>query len=489
MDFCAIHLARLIASGEVKVRDVVQQAFDRISKERAQNAWITLCEKEAFAQADFVQYCVDQGVFLSPLAGVPLAVNDNICTKNLETTCASKLLTTYQPPFDATVIEKLKAAGLVILGKTNLDEFAMGQTGQTSFFGPIRNPWDLTRVSGCGSAAAVASGHSFLALGTDSGGSIRKACAWCGLTGLKPTYGTISRYGLVAFASSLDQIGPIAGTAKDCAALFEIICGPDARDSTMISDMERPDKRLLQPDNLGGLKVGLPDHLWAHPLPPEVQQLTLPAIDLFKKLGADVVPCPIDLTEEALAAHAVIAAAEASSNLARFDGIRFGSRPDDMGSIDDITQYYECVRTSGFSREARRRILLGTLVQSADFYEDWYLKAQRIRRLIQERYLSLFKNFDVLITPVASIPAALSSGVYDDIQSGEQENVLTVAANLTGFPALSLPCGLTDDRLPVGLQLMGQPLSDRFLLQIGEVFQANTDFHRKHPDNLGQRWM
>ena len=476
----AAALGKAIAARQVSVREAAEQALKAIDRREPQlKAWITVDPEQVLRQADAVQRQIDQGINRSPLAGVPIAVKDNISTRGLRTTCGSRMLADYTPPFDATVATRLRQAGLVILGKTNLDEFAMGSTTETSWFGPTRNPWNPGHVPGGssgGSAAATAAGQVTLALGSDTGGSIRQPCAWCGLTGLKPTYGTVSRYGLIAYASSLDQIGPMAVTAGDCRALYEIVAGPDSRDSTALPDSPLPADCKLRAwaggdarGPLAGLVVGCLDD--AAPVQPAVRAAMAAAARQLEALGAAVEPLKLTLLDEAVPAYYLIATAEASSNLARFDGIRYGYRPDDA-DVADVADYYAKGRSRGFGREVRRRILLGTFALSAGYYDAWYLQALKVRRLVCAGYDGALRRVDLILSPVSATTAPKLGASLADPLAMYQSDRYTVAANLTGLPALALPFGQDGLGLPVGLQLTGPSFSDRLLLAAGEHIQA-----------------
>jgi aspartyl-tRNA(Asn)/glutamyl-tRNA(Gln) amidotransferase subunit A len=504
-EMTALELGSLIARREAGVVEVTRAALQRITANDSRfNAFLTLCEESALAQAAAVQQRLDAGEKLPPLAGVPMAVKDNISTRGIRTTCGSRMLWNYVPPFDATVIERIKAGGAVILGKTNLDEFAMGSTTETSYGGVTRNPWATDRVPGGssgGSAAAVAGREAWYALGSDTGGSIRQPCAFCGLTGLKPTYGTVSRYGLVAYASSLDQIGPIARTAADCAAILAQFVGPDERDSTVMPGGSNLDPTAVRvaaealaaaaatnsaaartgvSDSLRGLKIGVPNEYFTEGLQVDSDIAILQAAAVLERLGASLEYFSLPLVEEAIPAYYLIATAEASANLARYDGIQYGYRPDES-QVGDLTDFYCQARTAGFGREVRRRIILGTFALSSGYYDAYYLKALRVRRLVQESFREALSRYDLLLAPVAPATAPRIGDTLADPLRMYLSDVFTVAANLTGLPALALPCGLDGNRLPIGFQLIGPAFADIRLLQAGAAFQLATDFHRLQP--------
>ncbi len=483
----AITLSRQIARGELSVREVVAQALGKINDDK-HNAWITVAADQALKQADAVQERLRQGDHsLSMLAGLPLAVKDNISTAEIRTTCASRMLADYTPVFDATVIRKMKKAGLIVIGKTNMDEFAMGSTNETSWFGPVRNPWNPDFVPGGssgGSAAAVSSGQVQLALGTDTGGSLRQPCTWCGLTGLRPTYGTVSRYGLVAYASSLDQIGPMAHDARDCAALFDLLRGPDKRDATM-STVAHEKKSVkttftqLAAGDFRGLKIGMPENDQTEPLDDDVKCAVLQVGRTMTKMGAQLGSYRVNLLEEAVAAYYLIASAEASSNLARYDGIRYGFREEATEPSSAEEDLYTRTRTKGFGMEVQRRILLGTFALSEGYYADWYLKAQQVRQQVKSHLLRIFNTFDFLIMPVTPTAAFRLGSSLQDPFALYRSDRYAIPASLAGLPAVSLPCGFNSQGLPVGVQLIGQRFSDPMLLQVAQGYQEVTSFHQE----------
>lgn len=485
----ALELGNLIAWRKISAVEATQSALDRMaSLEPRLNAMITISGESALAQAAAVQKRLDAGEQLPPLAGVPLVVKDNISTSGIRTTCGSHMLENYQPFYDATVIDRIKASGAVILGKANCDEFAMGSTTETSFFGPTRNPFDYNRVPGGssgGSAAAVAAREAWYALGSDTGGSIRQPCSFCGLTGLKPTYGTVSRYGLVAYASSLDQIGPIGRSAADCAAALAMFAGPDAHDSTAMPQGRNlnPDDLLAairQPDNLQGLVIGIPDGYFGEGLQPATRHAVMAAADLMAAMGARIEHISLPLIDEAIPAYYLIATAEASANLARYDGIQYGFRPAE-GQFADLYDFYCQARTQGFGREVRRRILLGTFALSSGYYDAYYLKALKARQMVQDAFSSALSHCDMILAPVAPATAPRLGESLTDPLKMYLSDVYTVSANLAGLPALALPCGQDEDGLPIGCQLIGPAFSDARLLQIAIFYQSITAFHRMQP--------
>ncbi|MDP3142421.1 MAG: Asp-tRNA(Asn)/Glu-tRNA(Gln) amidotransferase subunit GatA [Candidatus Omnitrophota bacterium] len=425
----------------------------------------------------------------SDIAGIPIAIKDNICINGQKITCSSRILEGFFPPYDATVIEKLKNDGAVIIGTTNMDEFAFGSSTENSAYGMTRNPWDLDRVPGGssgGSAAAVASDQAILALGSDTGGSIRQPAAFCGVVGLKPTYGRVSRYGLIAFASSLDQIGPITKDVTDNAILLNAIAGYDSRDSTSV-DIEKPDYKKSLINDVKGLKIGIPKEYFIEGMDKEVKQAVDEAINLLKKLGADFKEISLPHTEYAVATYYIIATAEASSNLARFDGVQYGLRAipkkPRRGSIIDM---YEETRGLGFGPEAKRRLILGTYVLSAGYYDAYYLRAQKVRTLIKRDFDEVFKECDCIITPTTPTPAFKIGERTDDPLSMYLSDIYTISVNLAGIPGISLPCGFTKNNLPIGLQILAKPFAEETIFRTAYTYEQNTEWHKQKP-NLGSR--
>jgi aspartyl-tRNA(Asn)/glutamyl-tRNA(Gln) amidotransferase subunit A len=416
---------------------------------------------------------------LLPLKGLPIAIKDNICTKGELTTCCSKILEGFRPPYDATVIAKLKGQGATIAGKTNMDEFAFGSSTETSCYGPTRNPWNLERIPGGssgGSAAAVACGEAICALGSDTGGSIRQPAALCGVVGLKPTYGRVSRYGLIAFASSLDVIGPVCKDVKDTAILMNIICGHDEMDSTSVK-LSVPDftKSLIK--DVREVRVGIPKEYFAEGLNEEVKASVFKAIDILKDLGAQTIEISLPHTEFAVSVYYIIATSEASSNLARFDGVKYGYR----ATSKSLSDMYHETRAKGFGEEAKRRIILGTYCLSSGYYEAYYLKAQKVRSLIKKDFDEAFKICDCIITPTSPTPAFKIGEKIDNPLEMYLSDIFTIPANLAGIPAISIPCGLSSEGLPIGLQIMGEPFDEELLLRVAYTFEQNTDWHKKKP--------
>jgi len=420
----------------------------------------------------------------SDLSGIPIAIKDNICIKGQKTTCSSKILEGFSAPYDATVIEKLKAAGATICGITNMDEFAFGSSTETSCYGVTRNPWDLDRVPGGssgGSAAAVASDQAIFALGSDTGGSIRQPASFCGVVGLKPTYGRVSRYGLIAFASSLDQIGPITKDVTDNAILLNTIAGYDSRDSTSVN-IEKPDYKKSLINDVKGLKIAIPKEYFIEGMDKEVKAAVDEAINLLKKSGASFKEVSLPHTQYAVATYYIVATAEASSNLARFDGVQYGLRCVPAKTRrNPIIDMYEETRGQGFGAEAKRRLILGTYVLSAGYYDAYYLRAQKVRTLIRRDFEEVFKDFDCVITPTSPTPAFKIGEKTGDPLSMYLSDIYTISANLAGIPALSLPCGFTKNNLPIGLQVLAKPFAEEMIFRVAYTYEQNTAWHKQKP--------
>lgn len=487
-EMTALELRDAIIRGEYKVEEVVSAFLERIEKDPL-NCYITVVEEQALEEArkkdkEIKEYTPDK---VPPLFGVPIAVKDNISTKGIRTTCASRMLENYVPVFDATVVELLKQAGAIIVGKTNMDEFAMGSTNETSYFGPVLNPWDRSRVPGGssgGSAATVAARQVPLALGTDTGGSIRAPASYCGIVGLKPTYGMVSRYGLIAYADSLEQIGPMARTVEDLALLFDVIERYDPRDSTSVPPKFRPstgrhlqELRTIFPEEISGLRMALISELMSEGIESEVSHSIMRSVEIFEKYDIMVDEISIPELRYALPAYYIIAMAEASSNLARYDGIRYGFSSGAPGKFYDVIAEN---RRLGFGEEVRRRILLGTFVLSAGYYGQYYLKALKVRRLIKEALDRAFKSFDILISPTMPIlPPKLGERIKDPLTLYLMD-LCTVPANLAGVPALSIPCAFVNG-LPVGMQLMAPPFHEDVLFKAAYIFQKETRLYEMSP--------
>ena len=467
----ALELAQKLRTGEVSQQEAVDTALSRIHTAQPDNNAFVTVDGPAFPAAD---------LSASPLAGVPMAYKDNICTKWVPTTCASKILEGFVPCYDATVVERLSAAGAVSLGKLNMDEFAMGSTSETSYAGPVKNPWDLTRAAGGssgGAAASVAAGEVWYAIGSDTGGSIRQPAAYCGVTGMKPTYGTVSRYGLIAYASSLDQMGPIARSAADCAAVLDVIQGKDPRDGT---SLDAPAGGLLASltGDLKGKKIGLPVDCFGEGLDPEVRAAVLAAAEVLKARGATVEEFALPVMEYVVPTYYIIAAAEASSNLSRFDGVKYGWRAQGYEALGDL---YTMTRTQGFGTEVKRRILLGTFVLSSGYYDAYYKKALQVKAVIKKAFDEAFTKYDLLLTPVAPATAPRLGESLSDPLKMYLSDIYTVSVNLAGLPALSMPCGFDGKGMPIGAQLIGPPLGDGIVLNGAYAFQQETDWHKKAP--------
>lgn len=431
------------------------------------------------AYVQFDPQKIQRGNAAAPLAGVPISVKDNICTRGWETTCASKILKGFIPPYDATVVEKLRKAGATIFGKCNMDEFAFGSSCETSAYGPTRNPWDLSRVPGGssgGSAAAVAAGEAIAALGSDTGGSIRLPAAFCGVVGLKPTYGRVSRYGLVAFGSSFDQIGPITKTVEDSAILMNVIAGHDERDSTS-APFPVPDYTKALTRGVQGLRIGLPREFFVKGLDPEIEKSVREAAQVYQKMGAVIQEVSLPHTKYSVAVYYIVAVAEASSNLGRFDGVQYGLRAQNK----NLRELYFETRDQGFGEEAKRRILLGTFVLSAGYYEAYYLKGQKVRTLIREDYTKAFDEVDLLLTPVSPTPPFKLGEKLTDPLTMYLSDIFTISVNLAGVPAMALPAGFTDSGLPIGMQLIARPFQEETIFQAAHAYEQETKWFEQSP--------
>jgi aspartyl-tRNA(Asn)/glutamyl-tRNA(Gln) amidotransferase subunit A len=455
---------------KISARELAQDYYKRIDARNPElNAYLTLSQERAFAQADRVDALVAAGKPLPGLAGVPIAVKDVISTRGLRTTCGSKILQNYIPPYDATAVERLEAAGAVILGKTNCDEFAMGSSNENSAYGPVRNPESLDRVPGGssgGSAAAVAAGLAVAALGTDTGGSIRQPGALCGIPAMMPSYGRVSRYGLIAFASSLDRIGPFATSVRDVATVLGIIAGRDVNDSTSAT-APVPDYTAESEKPVKGLRIGIPKEYFGDGMDPEVRKKVDAGIELLRKLGCEIREIRMPHTDYAIAVYYIIATAEASSNLARYDGVRYGLRVDS----DSLLAMYRTTRGTGFGAEVKRRIVLGTYVLSAGYYDAYYLKGQKVRALIAQDFRDAFSKVDAIVTPTSPVPAfKLGERTNDPLQM-YLADIYTVTGSLAGVPGISVPCGKICGKLPVGLQIFGAPFGEGRVLQVARALE------------------
>jgi len=459
-----------LTAKKISARELAADYYKRIDARNAQlNAYLTLSQDRAYAQAERVDTLVAAGKPLPPLAGVPIAVKDVISTRGVRTTCGSKILENYIPPYDATAVERLEAAGAVILGKTNCDEFAMGSSNENSAYGPVRNPEAPDRVPGGssgGSAAAVAAGLAVVSLGTDTGGSIRQPGSFCGIPAMMPSYGRVSRYGLIAFASSLDRIGPFATNIRDVATVLQIIAGRDANDSTSTTAAV-PDYRAEAEKPVKGLRIGVPKEYFGAGMDPEVRKKIEAGIELYRKLGCEIREIRMPHTDYAIAVYYIIATAEASSNLARYDGVRYGLRVDG----DSLLSMYRKTRGAGFGAEVKRRIVLGTYVLSAGYYDAYYLKGQKVRSLIAQDFRDAFTKVDAIVTPTSPVPAfKLGERTNDPLQM-YLADIYTVTGSLAGVPGISVPCGKICGKLPVGLQIFGPPFGEGRVLQLAQAFE------------------
>ena len=470
----------LLARKEITSRELTESVLKRVEEvERRIHAYITPTPEMALEQAAAADLRIQKGE-AGPLTGIPLAVKDVICTQGVRTTCGSHILENFIPPYDATVTEKLKAAGAVFIGKTNMDEFAMGSSTENSFYGPTRNPWDLDRIPGGssgGSAAAVAADECIVSLGSDTGGSIRQPAACCGVVGMKPTYGRVSRYGLVAFASSLDQIGPFSKDVRDTALLLNAISGHEPRDSTSV-DLPVPDYTRALGGDVRGMVLGVPQETFGKGIDPEVADSVRKAIEVLRKLGAKTVDVSLPHSDYALAVYYIIAPCEASSNLARYDGVKYGFR---AGGAEDLLDMYQETRWQGFGAEVKRRIMLGTYALSAGYYDAYYLKASRVRTLIRKDFEEAFRRCDALILPTAPTPAFRLGEKVDDPLQMYLSDIFTIPCNLAGLPGLSLPCGFTGGGLPIGLQILGNFFQEEKILRVAWAFEQNTQHHLRKP--------
>jgi len=474
----AVELGKKIRNKEVTVREAVEAAFSQIEKvEDKVNSYVNLYKEEAFKQADEVQKKIDAGELNGPLAGVPVAIKDNICTKGMTTTCSSKILSNFVPTYTAQAVENLEKAGAIILGKTNMDEFAMGSTTETSAMGVTKNPWNLEHVPGGssgGSCASVAAEECFFALGSDTGGSIRQPSSFCGVTGMKPTYGTVSRYGLIAYGSSLDQIGPVAKDVTDCATILEIISSYDKKDSTSVDRTDTDFTKALVED-VNGMKIGIPKDYFTDGLDVEVKEAVLKAAKVLEEKGAIVEEFDLSLVEYAIPAYYVIASAEASSNLARFDGVKYGYRTKEY---EGLHQMYKKTRSEGFGAEAKRRIMLGSFVLSSGYYDAYYLKALKTKALIKQAFDKAFEKYDVILGPVAPTTAPKLGSSLEDPLKMYLGDIYTISLNLAGLPGISLPCGLDSKGLPIGLQLIGDCFQEKKIIQAAYTYEKTRTYQR-----------
>ena len=480
MSLTAVELGKKIKSGEVRVVDAVNAAFDQIEAvEKDINSYVTVYKKEeVLEKAEHIQKLIDEGQLTGPLAGVPVAIKDNMCTRDKLTTCSSKILGNFYPTYSAEAVINLEKAGAVIIGKTNMDEFAMGSTTETSFYGPTKNPWNKEHVPGGssgGSCAAVAAEECSYALGSDTGGSIRQPSSFCGVTGIKPTYGTVSRYGLIAYGSSLDQIGPVAKDVTDCATILETIASYDSKDSTSV---KRDDYNFTEAlvEDVKGLKIGIPKDYFGEGLEPEVKEAILKAVDVLKDKGAIVEEFDLSLVEYAIPAYYVIASAEASSNLSRFDGVKYGYRTEEYNGLHNM---YKKSRSEGFGPEVKRRIMLGSFVLSSGYYDAYYLKALRTKALIKKAFDEAFAKYDVIIGPAAPTTAPKLGDSLSDPIKMYLGDIYTISVNLAGLPGISVPCGQDSNGLPIGMQIIGDCFKEKNIIRAAYTFeQAKNSYDR-----------
>ncbi len=478
-----IHQAHhLLLKKEITSQDLVKSIFERIDQVESKISAFNDIQKEgALKEAERFDSKIREGMFKSPLTGIPIAIKDNICTEGIRTTCSSRMLEKFVPPYDATVIRKLKEAEAVFVGKTNMDEFAMGSSTENSAFKKTRNPWDIERIPGGssgGSAAAVAADECMGALGSDTGGSIRQPAACCGVVGLKPTYGLVSRFGLVAFASSLDQIGPISKDVTDAAILLNEISGHDFRDSTSSSRPSEDYMQALHPE-VKGLRIGIPKEYLIKGIDPEIEKTVMGALNTWKKLGAEVSEISLPHTSYAVATYYILATAEASSNLERYDGVKYGYRSPGVKMLNEM---YEKSRAEGFGPEVKRRIMLGTYALSSGYYDAYYKKAQQVRTLFIKDFTEAFEKVDVIVTPTTPTPAfKIGEKVQDPLQM-YLSDIFTISANLAGIPAISLPGGFSSQGLPIGIQIMGRHFGESTLLNMAFAFEQASGIHNQKPN-------
>ncbi len=473
LEYSAVELSAAIREGRVTATDAMEAVLARIdAREKDINAYVTIDREQAMRAAAEAQAKIEKGELTGLLAGVPVAVKDNICTQDLLTTCASKMLAHFVPTFSAEAVVSLEKAGAVIIGKTNMDEFAMGSTTETSAYGETRNPWNTAHVPGGssgGSAAAVAAGECFFALGSDTGGSIRQPASFCGVVGLKPTYGTVSRYGLIAYGSSLDQIGPLTKNVADCAAVLELIASHDSKDSTSVR-REDTDFTSALVDDVSGMKIGIPRDYLGEGLDAEVKEAVLAAAKVLEKKGAVVEMFDLSLVEYAIPAYYTIASAEASSNLERFDGVKYGHRTD---ACEGLHNMYKKTRSEGFGAEVKRRIMLGSFVLSSGYYDAYYLKALKVKAMIRKAFDDAFAKYDLILGPVAPTTAPKLGESLSDPLKMYLGDIYTISVNLAGLPGISVPCGTDSGGLPIGLQLIADSFQEKKLIQAAYTYEQN----------------
>ena len=478
-DLTATQLGEKIKAGEITSFEATKAVIEKIkTADEKFKAYITLNEEDALNRAKEVDEKIKNGEYTSILAGVPIAIKDNICTKGTKTTCASHILDNFVPVYNATVIEKLTNAGMVVVGKLNMDEFAMGSTTETSYFGATKNPWNTENVPGGssgGAAASVAGLEAICALGSDTGGSIRQPASYCGVTGLKPTYGTVSRFGLIAYASSLDQIGPVAKDAKDCAAIFDVIRGKDERDGTSLDVEYKSTFENLNAD-VKGLKIGIPSECFGEGLDSDVKEKVLAVAKTLKDNGADFEYFDMPLIKYAVPTYYIVACAEASSNLSRFDGVKYGFRAKEY---DDLLDMYKKTRNEGFGEEVKKRILLGNFTLSTGYYDAYYKKALQVKALIKEAFDKAFEKYDVILCPTAPTTAPKLNSSLSDPMKMYLSDIYTVSVNLAGLPGISVPCGFDRNDMPIGAQIIGPALGEQKVLDTAYAYQTLTDYHTK----------
>lgn len=482
-EMTALEVAEKIKNKEISAVEAAQSVADCVeARESTYNCYTHFDKELVLKKAEEAQKRIEAGEAESPLAGVPVAIKDNICTKGEVTSCASRILYNFKPPYDATVVKKLDAAGIIPCGKVNMDEFAMGSTTETSFYGATKNPWNIERVPGGssgGAAASVAAEESIIALGSDTGGSIRQPCSFCGVTGLKPTYGSVSRYGLIAYASSLDQIGPIGKNALDVAAMFSVISGRDEKDGTSMNPNPFTLDEIKNAMDLKGKKVGIPSDYFGEGIHDEVAKSVMDAAETLKSLGAEVEEFSMPIVKYAIPTYYIIACAEACSNLSRFDGIKYGYKSPEANHLRDV--YFKS-RSEGFGMEVKKRIMLGNFVLSSGYFDAYYNKALKAKGLIVKAFNEAFEKYDFLLGPVAPTTALKMGEGLSDPLAMYLGDIYTVMINIAGLPSLALPCGFDSSNIPIGMQLIGRPFDEKTILAAGNAYQNATDYHTKKPN-------
>ena len=485
LELTAVELAKEIKAGKTTAVEAMKAVLEQIEKtEETYHCYITIDKEKAMQAAKEAQEKIEAGTLTGPLAGVPVAIKDNLCTKGVVTTCASKILENFVPQYDAEAVVKLQEAGAVMIGKTNMDEFAMGSTTETSAYGETKNPWNTAHVPGGssgGSCAAVAAEECYYALGSDTGGSIRQPSSFCGVTGIKPTYGTVSRYGLIAYGSSLDQIGPIAKDVTDCATILETITSYDKKDSTSVK-REETDFTSALVDDVKGLKIGLPRDYFTEGLEPEIKEAVYGVAEALKAKGAIVEEFDLGMVEYAIPAYYIIASAEASSNLERFDGVKYGYR---TSEYTDLHNMYKKSRSEGFGPEVKRRIMLGSFVLSSGYYDAYYVKALKAKALIKQAYDKAFEKYDIILGPVAPTTALKMGESLSDPIKMYLGDVYTVPVNLAGLPGISLPCGTDKDGMPIGVQMVGNAFEEKTIIRAAYAFEKTREY--KRPAQVSER--